>query len=187
MVQTKVEDLPGALRTERLPNGNRILIRDLVVRVNDGTRILVPEGSKLTLALFRAFRAASSTGPAWTLPALLMTISIVALKRAFPGHALTRSGERSLVLENTTLTVPSGASVGSDYGSLGGGLTARHVSLETPVAGASMHRTKAKSCLQISHKTITKENIRHSPKVSTKPEALDSRFGSSGSPGTVQQ
>ena len=44
MAKTKVQDPPGRLRTERLPNGNRVLIRDLVVMLDDGTEIIVPDG-----------------------------------------------------------------------------------------------------------------------------------------------
>lgn len=42
MAKTKVQILPGSLQTERLPNGNRILIRNLVVKLKDGTAISVP-------------------------------------------------------------------------------------------------------------------------------------------------
>ena len=41
---TKVEDPPGPLWTERLSNGNRALLRDLVVTVESGDQITVPEG-----------------------------------------------------------------------------------------------------------------------------------------------
>ena len=44
MVATKVLDPPGSLQTERLSNGNRMLIRDLVVRLDDDTEITVPKG-----------------------------------------------------------------------------------------------------------------------------------------------
>ena len=44
MVETKVKDRPGPLQTERLPNGNRMLIRDLEVGLGDGTEIKVPSG-----------------------------------------------------------------------------------------------------------------------------------------------
>ena len=36
---------PGPLQTERLPtNGNRVLLRDLLVRLEDGTDVAVPKG-----------------------------------------------------------------------------------------------------------------------------------------------
>ena len=41
---TKVKTPPGPLQTERLPNGNRMLLRDLVVVLDAGTRITVPTG-----------------------------------------------------------------------------------------------------------------------------------------------
>ena len=44
MANTKVKDPPGPLQTERLPNGNRQLIRKLVVQVGDDTMVAVPEG-----------------------------------------------------------------------------------------------------------------------------------------------
>ena len=44
MPETKVQDPPGPLRTERLPNGNRVLIWNLVVELDDGTTITVPDG-----------------------------------------------------------------------------------------------------------------------------------------------
>ena len=44
MAKTKVQDPPGPLRTERLPNGNRNLIRNLLVELDDGTTIAVVNG-----------------------------------------------------------------------------------------------------------------------------------------------
>ena len=44
MAETKVQAPPGPLRTERLPNGNRILIRNLVVESGNDTEITVPCG-----------------------------------------------------------------------------------------------------------------------------------------------
>ena len=44
MAATKVLDPPGPLQTQRLSNGNRILLRDLMVRLAGGTRIVVPTG-----------------------------------------------------------------------------------------------------------------------------------------------
>ena len=44
MAKTKVQDPPGPLRTERLSNGSRKLIRHLVVKLEDGTCITVPDG-----------------------------------------------------------------------------------------------------------------------------------------------
>ena len=44
MTATKVQDPPGPLRTERLANGNRVLIRNLVVKPDDGAEIMVPRG-----------------------------------------------------------------------------------------------------------------------------------------------
>lgn len=44
MAQSRVQDPPGPLRTERLPNGNRMLIRNLVVKSDHGTKITVPSG-----------------------------------------------------------------------------------------------------------------------------------------------
>ena len=44
MAKTRVQDPPGPLRTERLSNGSRKLIRNLVVKLEDGTRITVPSG-----------------------------------------------------------------------------------------------------------------------------------------------
>lgn len=44
MAETKVKDPPGPLRTERLGNGNRKLIRTLVVGLDDCTEITVPDG-----------------------------------------------------------------------------------------------------------------------------------------------
>ena len=39
-----VQEDPGPLQIERLPNGNRELIRNLVVKLDDGTTITVPRG-----------------------------------------------------------------------------------------------------------------------------------------------
>ena len=44
MAETKVQYPPGALRTERLGNGNRKLIRALQVKLDSGTTIGIPEG-----------------------------------------------------------------------------------------------------------------------------------------------
>ena len=44
MPQTKVKSPPGPLRTERLPNGNRQLVRALTVELPDRTTITVPAG-----------------------------------------------------------------------------------------------------------------------------------------------
>ena len=44
MVKTKVQDPPGPLRTERLSSGRRKLIRNLVVELEVGTTITVPDG-----------------------------------------------------------------------------------------------------------------------------------------------
>ena len=44
MAATKVLDPPGPLQTERLPNGNRVLIRGLLVKLDDDTEITVPKG-----------------------------------------------------------------------------------------------------------------------------------------------
>ena len=44
MAETKVQEDPGPLQIERLPNGNRKLIRNLVVKLDDGTTITVPRG-----------------------------------------------------------------------------------------------------------------------------------------------
>ena len=43
MTPTKVLSPPGPLQTERLPNGNRKLIRKLEVKLNDGNKITVPK------------------------------------------------------------------------------------------------------------------------------------------------
>ena len=42
MPPTGVQSPPGPLQTERLPNGNRKLIRNLIVKLNDETKITVP-------------------------------------------------------------------------------------------------------------------------------------------------
>ena len=60
MAATKVQDPPGALRTERLRNGNRKLIRALVVKLEDGTTIRVPDG----------FETDFSSIPCWARPFL---------------------------------------------------------------------------------------------------------------------
>lgn len=60
MAETKVQDPPGALQTERLGNGNRKLIRALVVKLNDGTTITVPDG----------FETDFSSIPFWARPFL---------------------------------------------------------------------------------------------------------------------
>ena len=44
MCTTRILDPPGPLQTERLPNGKRILIRPLMVRLEDGTTYTVPKG-----------------------------------------------------------------------------------------------------------------------------------------------
>ena len=44
MAESRVQDPPGSLRTERLRNGNRMLIRKLVVKLGKGTEITVPSG-----------------------------------------------------------------------------------------------------------------------------------------------
>ena len=41
---TKVQSPPGPLQTERLPDGRRVLLRNLVVRLDDGTRITISAG-----------------------------------------------------------------------------------------------------------------------------------------------
>ena len=43
-VPTKVQPEPGRLQTERLPSGRRKLIRGLVVKLDDGSKITVPDG-----------------------------------------------------------------------------------------------------------------------------------------------
>lgn len=60
MMETKVQNPPGPLRTERLSNGNRILIRDLVVKLDDATEIKVPKG----------FETNFSSIPSWARPFL---------------------------------------------------------------------------------------------------------------------
>lgn len=55
MAKTKVRDPPGPLRTERLPNGRRKLIRNLVVRLEDGTTITVPHGFETDFSSIPAF------------------------------------------------------------------------------------------------------------------------------------
>ena len=54
MAKTKVKD-PGPLQTERLPNGNRKLIRKLVVEVDYDTTITVPEGFETDFSSIPAF------------------------------------------------------------------------------------------------------------------------------------
>ena len=44
MPPTKVQNPPGSLQTERLQNGNRKLIRDLTVELDDGTKVTVRTG-----------------------------------------------------------------------------------------------------------------------------------------------
>lgn len=44
MCATRILDPPGPLRIERLPNGKRRLLRQLVVGLEDGTTYTVPEG-----------------------------------------------------------------------------------------------------------------------------------------------
>ena len=44
MAYTKMLDPPGPLQMERLPNGNRMLLRDLTVKLGDETEIIVPGG-----------------------------------------------------------------------------------------------------------------------------------------------
>ena len=44
MMKTKLQNAPAPLQTERLPTGNRMLIRPLVVMLKDGTQITVPCG-----------------------------------------------------------------------------------------------------------------------------------------------
>lgn len=60
MAETKVQDPPGALQTERLGNGNRTLIRALSVKLEDGTEIRVPDG----------FETDFSSIPFWARPFL---------------------------------------------------------------------------------------------------------------------
>ena len=43
-MMTKVQSPPGPLQTERLPDGRRFLLRNLVVKLDDGTKITVPAG-----------------------------------------------------------------------------------------------------------------------------------------------
>ena len=44
MAASKVETPPGPLQAERLPSGERKLLRNLKVKLNDGTAITVPRG-----------------------------------------------------------------------------------------------------------------------------------------------
>ena len=55
MAKTKVRDPPGPLRTERLPNGRRKLIRNLVVKLEGGTKITVPDGFETDFSSIPAF------------------------------------------------------------------------------------------------------------------------------------
>lgn len=44
MADSRVKDPPGPLQTERLPGGNRKLLRRLVVQLDDDTILTVPKG-----------------------------------------------------------------------------------------------------------------------------------------------